>query len=56
VRTHVVGKVVVDKNPCLARLGTGQKSQLGAAPHFFRVHAEKGGSLSQIERVHHRPK
>jgi hypothetical protein len=52
VRTHVFGKIVVNKNPCLARFGTRQQSQLGTAAHFFRVHVKEGSGLLQIERVH----
>jgi hypothetical protein len=52
VRAHVFGKIVVNKNPCLARFGTRQQSQLGTPTHFFRVHVQESRSLLQIERVH----
>jgi len=52
VRTHVVGKVVFDKNPCLAGLRAGQQTQLGAAAYFLWVHMEEGGGLVQIEGMH----
>lgn len=52
---HIFGKVVIDKNPCFARLRAGQQTQLGAAAHFLRVHVEKCGGLCQVERVHLSP-
>lgn len=38
VRAHIFGKVVVDKNPRFARLGSGQLAELGAPPYFLGVH------------------
>lgn len=52
VRTHIFGKIVVDKNPRFARLGTGQLAQLGAPSHFLGMHLEKCRGLCQIERAH----
>lgn len=52
VRAHIFGKVVGNKNPGFAGLGTRQQPPLCAASHFLGMHPEKCGGLCQVKGLH----
>ena len=49
---QVVGKINLDEDPALARLGARHQAKTSSAADLLRTHPKKGGGFMQSKRLH----